>query len=458
MASLAFDSSDTPARPPLSAHPAFPAMVALWFAALLGLGSLALPVVLLESVVSATGLASIVSAASPPLGMTARLLAALAAALAGGGLGVVIGRRVALAAAQGGESPFARLAPGLRAPLNIKDEVGAAGLADEDSLPLTRRRALALSDDAGEDPYGDPYDAMLPGERQAAIELAYDDRDFDEPLELDAPADDNAGAFPPGFADEPVADGEFDMTEEYDFPPEAPEPEPEREPLPFSAPSLARHAVEPEDYADEELRADEEFRAPLAAVEATGEPAAAGEWAQAPLEELGLVQLVQRLGSTIERRRELLAEAPVAPVTSVAAPAAPVRIAPIEFEAAPPEEAAQAMAAYFGDPAPTPAEPAAPQALQPHFQRPLELVDDDIEGDEDEEAADDGAGYSSLLGISHPFARLDDSFEPSEEPAPEDEPQDERLFDPPAEESAPQDADAALRAALATLQKMSGAA
>ena len=37
-----------PAKPPISTHPAFPAITALWFAALLGFGSLVLPIALLE--------------------------------------------------------------------------------------------------------------------------------------------------------------------------------------------------------------------------------------------------------------------------------------------------------------------------------------------------------------------------------------------------------------------------
>ena len=84
MATMAYDSQyeDEPAKPPLSLHPAFPAIVALWFAALLGLGSLVLPAVLLERMVVATGVASIVPAAAPPLGITARGIIALAGALA----------------------------------------------------------------------------------------------------------------------------------------------------------------------------------------------------------------------------------------------------------------------------------------------------------------------------------------------------------------------------------------
>ena len=40
--------SSSQVKAPISAHPLFPAIVALWFAALLGVGSLVLPVVLFE--------------------------------------------------------------------------------------------------------------------------------------------------------------------------------------------------------------------------------------------------------------------------------------------------------------------------------------------------------------------------------------------------------------------------
>ena len=97
VASIAFDSSGSrdASRPPISLHPAFPAVVALWFAALLGLGSMVLPVVLIERVVEITGLAALVPAASPPLGFMARGLIALASAVAGAAIGVAIARRVA---------------------------------------------------------------------------------------------------------------------------------------------------------------------------------------------------------------------------------------------------------------------------------------------------------------------------------------------------------------------------
>ena len=99
MASIAFDSSGSrdAAKPPISLHPAFPAVVALWFAALLGLGSMVLPVALIDRVVAISGFSTLVPAAQPPLGFMARGLIALAAALTGAAIGVAIARRVARA-------------------------------------------------------------------------------------------------------------------------------------------------------------------------------------------------------------------------------------------------------------------------------------------------------------------------------------------------------------------------
>jgi hypothetical protein len=87
------------AKAPISAHPAFPAIVALWFAALLGLGSLVLPVALIERLVTFTHISSIVSAAQPPLGFTARAAIALAASITGALVGLWLARKVAAAAA-----------------------------------------------------------------------------------------------------------------------------------------------------------------------------------------------------------------------------------------------------------------------------------------------------------------------------------------------------------------------
>src|SRR5688500_11745138 len=109
---MAFDSpyEEEAVQPPISLHPAFPAIVALWFAALLGVGSLVLPAVLLDRMVEVTGISALIPAASPPLGMTARSLIAIAGALVGAGLGVTIARRVASAHAPKPESRIAKLA------------------------------------------------------------------------------------------------------------------------------------------------------------------------------------------------------------------------------------------------------------------------------------------------------------------------------------------------------------
>ena len=76
-------------------HPLFPAMLALWFGALFGLGVLAVRVSLLENLALASGIDSILSSAAPPLGMKARILIALALALLGGAIGGTIGMLLA---------------------------------------------------------------------------------------------------------------------------------------------------------------------------------------------------------------------------------------------------------------------------------------------------------------------------------------------------------------------------
>jgi hypothetical protein len=82
-------------RQSVTSHPLFPAMVAVWFGALFGLGTLAVRVSLIERVVVASGIDRLIPAAAPPLGVNARILIALALAMLGGVIGAVIGRLVA---------------------------------------------------------------------------------------------------------------------------------------------------------------------------------------------------------------------------------------------------------------------------------------------------------------------------------------------------------------------------
>ena len=79
---------------PITSHQLFPAVVALWFGALFGLGSLAVRPTLLETLVMKSRLDLVVPAAAPPLGITARILIALIMAALGSVIGVLIARRI----------------------------------------------------------------------------------------------------------------------------------------------------------------------------------------------------------------------------------------------------------------------------------------------------------------------------------------------------------------------------
>lgn len=548
MASIAFDSSGSrdASRPPISLHPAFPAVVALWFAALLGLGSMILPVLLIERVVQTTGFAALVPAASPPLGFMARGLIALVAAIAGAAIGVMIARRVARAHDADRPTRVAKFAKGARRPIDVNEELGGEGLVNGFGLPVNRRRALAIAED--DRPSDFLYMAPLPGHDEDDHPLAFDERPAapraaDEPFEL-------SDAFEASLdAAGPDEDPPMTFTQEFQPLPPEPRAEPRQEfgraparataePLPFSAPSLARRALhedplatesepEPEPALSEPEPDESEVYEPEMYEPAPAAPEPApfrGDWSSAPLAELGLVQLVQRLGASLERRRELLAS------VAVAAPAPP--LAPgADFDAAPAEEAAQAMAAYFGKPAgdaqsredagdgPQPAALAAasprPNPLgswpiaddeddfdaMPSFTLPLRKAvaptiafdepeapenDDDVDG---AAVAESDQSYSSLLAMRNPFAAKDSGFVRVEEPEADDGAvapavvfpghghsgfasaaavhAESRAFDPPVGDgdgstvrpsAAPTDADAALRAALTTLQRMSGTA
>ncbi|MEO6716291.1 MAG: hypothetical protein ABIM50_03460 [Novosphingobium sp.] len=89
------NSTKANSKAPVSSHPLFPAIVALWFGALFGLGSLAVRASLIESLVIASHLDVIVPMAAPPLGMTARILLALFMAMMGIAGGAAIARRIA---------------------------------------------------------------------------------------------------------------------------------------------------------------------------------------------------------------------------------------------------------------------------------------------------------------------------------------------------------------------------
>lgn len=158
-----------PQGKPISSHPLFPAIVGLWFGALFGLGSLAVRPSLLEALVMSSRIDTILPAAAPPLGVTARILLALILAASGSLLGAWLGRRIArpkpevrerkrgaVARVQDDDVSFrsrdAHPDAPARRPISAMEEIGF-GSADSDSEetqrpPLAgRRRALAIDHD-----------------------------------------------------------------------------------------------------------------------------------------------------------------------------------------------------------------------------------------------------------------------------------------------------------------------
>ena len=549
---------------PISAHPAFPAVVALWFAALLGLGSLILPTVLLERLTSVTGLADLIPAAAAPLGFTARASIALAAALAGAVLGLLLAIQVAKGQAPKPRSRFEGDARECR-PISAHEELGWEGLgAAAGSGQPQKRRSLAIAE---ANPRSDYLIAVpLPGqnlhdeaEAEAEPEEALELGEFAEPAEIElesqnediSMADDtgrsqDAGtmrddrpeakveefgepggnglprAFEP-LADD-VAEDEFDTADHA------------VDALPFAPPSLRRAENDvlaaSEEAGDEAGPPETDFKeveaggiaiAPeiahgeqepgatrtMSLVESDPEAASDND-TDRPLDELGLVQLATRLGKAIEQRRAQRAN-PVRP-----APHPALSACNEDFDAAAEDDAAQARAEFFGGSAVGNVDGGEPvvesesmQVAAPEstgfgdldldldeeednddfvasFSLPLRQqssvtpvpttssVDDDEDGDEDIAAEED---YSSLLAMRNPFERKDEFVRielPEDErndfeatvtfPAARAEP---RAFDPPpgaAEASSsasprnPADAERELRAALETLQRMSGAA
>jgi hypothetical protein len=380
-----------------------------------------------------------VPAASPPLGLTARALIALAAALVGALVGLAIARRVARAQIGDSPSDSTTFANGARRPLDVTAELGDDGLASGFGQPVTRRRALTI------DEYDQPGEAtvLLPDAEGPESDPAYAEpadapEAADEPFEPYSPYEDPAEAWASPEPIGPAHDAPTSVSLDVEpLPPEpeaasrqAFEPAPEREPEPlaFAPPSLARQDVEEPDFVPEPEPTEPRQVAPAPA--SAPSPATDGP---------EMVQLVNRLKTSLERRREGLASAP--PAEPPAAPA-------IGFEPAPADDAAQAMAAYFTRPT-----HAAPPLAAGADTDADEDEDEDAEPEEEAEEAD--SGYSSLLAMRSPYVPRDNARAPIE--IPEADIETPEADEGPVETEVPEDTDAALRAALAKLQRMSGA-
>lgn len=164
---------------PITSHQLFPAVVALWFGALFGLGSLAIRPSLIEQAVIASKIDLVIPAAAPPLGVTARILIALVLSALGAAIGAALARRIARpkqevrqrkrSATNLDVQPAVSnlnasvIDPPMRQPISAHEELGADSFdSAEPQVSLGgRRRALAIDHDEGEFV---PYDtAPLPG-------------------------------------------------------------------------------------------------------------------------------------------------------------------------------------------------------------------------------------------------------------------------------------------------------
>ncbi|ROT96702.1 hypothetical protein EB810_01745 [Altererythrobacter sp. FM1] len=293
------------AKPPVSAHPAFPVIVALWFCALFGIGSMVLPAALLEKVVASTGISVVIPAAAPPLGMTARILIALAAA----GIGVVAGLFVArkVAASQGNTTP-ARSRSIASGP-----EEKAESTAD----PLSTKKPISAHEELGSDRFDAPFDddenEVMSVAHNAESDAESDSLRFHTVLQSDEVHDDalELAAFAEG--------GEEIAADEYGIPLAGPQ-------APIAHASIAGSDEEPAPLANEkEAMADHIETAPFATTDANGLPASAqAEQAPAthpadnilnrPVEELSIAGLVERFAHALETHRaSVAAQANAAP-------------------------------------------------------------------------------------------------------------------------------------------------
>ncbi len=199
----ATDGSDANRSAPISAHPLFPAIVALWFAALFGLGTFVLPSALFERLVTAINLPSLIASTAPPLGFTAHLMIACAAAIAGAAAGYLLARKVSgnmvpapkrsRRPVQSHPAPFSAGRP-VNRPISAMEELGSQGLdepvadapkqdgsgAKQENLNGRRRRLSVTDENARSDylvdvplPGADPYAADYTPDT-AAIDPAQD--------------------------------------------------------------------------------------------------------------------------------------------------------------------------------------------------------------------------------------------------------------------------------------------
>jgi len=435
----------------LAAHRLFPMFTALWCAALFGLGSLAISASALAWLVVMTGLPAIIPAAAPPLGFTARMALALFMALAGGAAGMMIGmaiqrRAPAREPAQTNTPPLRRTAGATAAagpvsapssalpftmpsaPLPAQEQpvsTAAPKVRARDAHPdAPPRRPLELTDDLAADPIpGGPVADDLP--ISPAPQMADADPPTRFPARVAAVSSDEAAAVDVPLAQEPILLSELappDLAE-----PDAPDASPSPAPLQEAAIDAAR-----------------------AAGLLDGDRLTGKLLTELPLDSLGMLQLIERLALALDARRSNRQSAPAG--EAMAAP--PARFArPLAGSPIAPTGAARENA--LADPGAIPEVPGS-EAPGPSLVPPLSDLTaryaslvaavPAAEGGDARTAADPVLafpGEAARLGLAA-MRQQARAAPAAKAPVPMPRPQ----F------TSAEDADAALRAALATLKRM----
>lgn len=151
-------------RRPITSHPAFAPLIALWFAALLGLGIAVLPTPLLERLLGALGLEALV-----PLTAAGRAIASAAAALLGAMLGLALAWPLARRGRRDPRPVYAEPEPPadyphaeepVRRPLRVREELGEGAGDDSAPAPLAGFSA-APAEAAGQARIGEAEEGFM---------------------------------------------------------------------------------------------------------------------------------------------------------------------------------------------------------------------------------------------------------------------------------------------------------
>ncbi len=302
------------------AHPAFPVITGVWFAALFGLGAVAAGGEALAALAGHLHLTAIVPSAAPPLGTTAHILIAAGLTLLGAAFGIALG--LALHARAAGVSPILRIRAGL-ARVRTAKPAAAPREATAEPAPRIRnrdahpdappRRPLVVTEDVLPYHAQDPVFAPVAPADPMTVPPAWTAQTMDADI-APVPEETPLGAFmtghpgaqieaqpaevPPFFGGHfgetpPLAQsGIYAPGEAVVLPPETGEPADLAHALP----------VLPQDAEPVFDAASLPKSAPLAS-QATAAPQ--DPIVEAPVATLGLVQLIERLALAITVRQAL---------------------------------------------------------------------------------------------------------------------------------------------------------